>query len=85
MSTFGMRELALAARSAGTVIGALTTPVKRNALVAMAAALDARAHEILAGNALDVEAARAAGRNEAMIDRLRLDPARLANIAAGVR
>ncbi|MEO6687670.1 MAG: glutamate-5-semialdehyde dehydrogenase, partial [Dokdonella sp.] len=42
-------------------------------------------HEILAGNALDVEAARAAGRNEAMIDRLRLDPARLANIAAGVR
>lgn len=85
MSTFGMRELALAARSAGTVIGALTTSVKRNALVAMAAALDAREHEILAGNALDVEAARAAGRNEAMIDRLRLDPARLANIAAGVR
>ncbi|MEO7323629.1 MAG: glutamate-5-semialdehyde dehydrogenase [Dokdonella sp.] len=85
MSTPSMRELALAARAAGTVISALSTRFKRKALVAMAAALDAHAPDILAANALDIEAARAAGRNDAMIDRLRLDRARLANVAAGVR
>lgn len=84
MSTSSMRELALAARAAGTAMGALSTAVKRKALVAMAAALDAQAPEILASNALDIEAARAAGRSDAMIDRLRLDPARLAIVAAGV-
>ncbi|MEO5624574.1 MAG: glutamate-5-semialdehyde dehydrogenase [Dokdonella sp.] len=80
-----VRELALAARAAGTVIGSLSTSVKRKALDAMAAALDAQAPDILAANALDVEAARAAGRNDAIVDRLFLDPARLANVAAGVR
>jgi glutamate-5-semialdehyde dehydrogenase len=80
-----MRELASAARAAGFTIAALSTPEKRNALTAMADALDAQADAILAANRLDVDAARAAGKTEALVDRLRLDPERLANVAAGVR
>src|SRR3954470_22640432 len=80
-----MRDLALAARAAASTIAALSTVDKRNALIAMAAALDARADTILAANRLDVEAARAAGKSEALVDRLRLDAKRLADIGAGVR
>ncbi|MEP7044271.1 MAG: glutamate-5-semialdehyde dehydrogenase [Dokdonella sp.] len=80
-----VRDLALAARAVGATIAALTTAQKRAALDAMAAALDEQAPAILAANALDVDAARAAGRAEALIDRLRLDAARLADVAMGVR
>jgi len=80
----GVRDLALAARAAGATIAALTTAQKRTALTAMAAALEREAPTILAANALDVDAARAAGRSAALIDRLRLDEARLAGVAAGM-
>jgi len=80
-----MRELALAARAAGVRIAALSSADKRNALTAMAAALDAQATAILAANQLDVDAARAAGKTEALVDRLRLDAGRLKTVAAGVR
>ena len=80
-----MRELALAAREAGIAIAGLPTAAKRAALRAMAAALERDAAAILDANAHDVAAAVAAGRNAALVDRLRLDPARLAAVAAGVR
>ncbi|MEO7432152.1 MAG: glutamate-5-semialdehyde dehydrogenase [Dokdonella sp.] len=80
-----MRELALAARAAGVTIAALSTSEKRDALRAMAAALDAQADAILAANQIDVAAARGSGRREALVDRLLLDAERLANVAAGVR
>ena len=86
MSEFApVRDLALAARAAGATIAALTTARKRAALDAMAAALEEQAPAILAANALDVDAALAAGRTAALVDRLRLDAARLAGVAAGVR
>lgn len=85
MSTGTLRELAIAAREAGTVLQALSTKQKRAALFAMSQALESRAYEILAANAEDVEAARAAGRAESLVDRLRLDAVRLAGVAAGVR
>ncbi|HEY0179114.1 MAG TPA: gamma-glutamyl-phosphate reductase, partial [Dokdonella sp.] len=84
-ATASVRDLALAARAAGATIAALTTSQKRAALNAMAAALEEQSAAILAANALDVDAARAAGRSAALVDRLRLDEARLAAVAAGVR
>ncbi len=54
-------------------------------LMASAAAIEARADEILAANARDVSAAADFGLNSAGVDRLRIDPQRLAKIAAGVR
>lgn len=80
-----MRELALAARDAAPAVAALATAAKRAALRRMADELERQAAAILAANALDVEAAAAAGRADALVDRLRLDAARLAGVAAGVR
>ncbi|MGH8123978.1 MAG: glutamate-5-semialdehyde dehydrogenase [Rudaea sp.] len=78
-------ELALACRDAGAAIAALSTSAKRRILETMAAALEARAPAILAANARDLEAAQAKGLSAALIDRLLLDSARLAGMAAAVR
>jgi glutamate-5-semialdehyde dehydrogenase len=80
-----MRELALAARDAAAAVAALPTPAKRAALHRMADEIERQSAAILAANALDVEAAITAGRAAALVDRLRLDAARLAAVAAGVR
>jgi glutamate-5-semialdehyde dehydrogenase len=57
---------------------------KNDALMAAAAALRAQESGILAANDRDVAAARGAGLGGAMLDRLQLDPARVAAMAAGV-
>ena len=80
-----VRALALAAREAATTIATLPTAAKQAALRRMADELDGQAPAILAANARDVDAARAAGRAEHLIDRLRLDAARLAGVADAVR
>jgi len=80
-----VRELALAARDAAQIVAALPTTAKQAALRRMADELDAQAPAILAANALDVDAARAAGRAEHLVDRLRLDAERLAGVANAVR
>jgi len=80
-----IRDLASACRDAGAVIAQLPTPAKREVLEAMAATITARTAEILAANDRDVAAARAKGQTSALIDRLRLDAARLANVAAAIR
>jgi glutamate-5-semialdehyde dehydrogenase len=80
-----VRDLAAGARAAGTHVAALSTDAKRRALSAMADALDAQAEAILAANARDVSAAQAKDIGAAMLDRLRLDPQRLAGIVQAVR
>jgi glutamate-5-semialdehyde dehydrogenase len=73
------------ARVASRTLGSLTTTVKDRALHAAADAVLAHAHQILAANAADLDAARAAGTAEAMLDRLALNPQRIDGIAAGLR
>ncbi len=67
-------ELALASRA-----------VKDAALRAMADALSAAAPQLLTENRSDVDAARAAGTAEAMLDRLSLTPDRIEGMADGLR
>ena len=74
-----------AAKAAAPVLARTPTGAKNAALLAMADALGADAAVILAANAADVEAARADGTSEALIDRLRLDPDRLEAVAEGLR
>ncbi|MGY2084204.1 glutamate-5-semialdehyde dehydrogenase [Blastococcus sp. SYSU DS0539] len=76
---------ALRARSAARVLRTLPTDTKDAALAAMAEALVERTAEILAANAADVDAARADGTPEAILDRLRLDAARVAGVADALR
>ena len=73
------------ARVAARVLATLTTTVKDRALHAAADAVLAQSHRILAANVEDLEAARAAGTPEAMLDRLALNPQRVDGIAAGLR
>jgi glutamate-5-semialdehyde dehydrogenase len=73
------------AREAARVLRTLPTETKDAALTAMAEALLERADEVLAANAADVEAAAADGTPASLLDRLRLDPARLAGVADALR
>lgn len=73
-----------AARDAAAVLATTPTAAKSAALRAAAAALHAASAEIEAANALDMDAARAAGLSPAMLDRLLLTPARIAAMADGV-
>lgn len=79
-----IRGLAQAARQAGRRLAVIGTEEKNRALEAMAASLEARAPEILQANALDVEAARKAGMNAALLDRLTLNEKRIRDMVRGV-
>ena len=76
--------LCRAARAAAPAIARATTAEKNAALLAGAAALLARTGELVAANAGDVEAARAAGTAAAFLDRLTLTPARVDAMAVGL-
>jgi glutamate-5-semialdehyde dehydrogenase len=71
---------AAAARPAARVLAGLTSAAKGKALLAMASALSQRAGEVLAANANDLDAGVAAGMTDALLDRLRLTPARIDGI-----
>jgi glutamate-5-semialdehyde dehydrogenase len=83
MST--IREQALACRDAAQVVAALGSEAKRALLRDMAAALEAQSAAVLAANAEDMRQAAAKGVQCAMLDRLRLDQARVADIAGALR
>ena len=75
----------LAAKNAARVLSVAGTARKNAALEAIAAAIVARQGEILAANAADLEASKAAGLRPALLDRLALDEGRIAGIVEGVR
>jgi len=83
MST--IREQALACRDAAQVVAALGSDAKRALLRDMAGALEARSADVLLANARDMQAAADKGVQGAMLDRLRLDEARVAGIASALR
>ena len=58
---------------------------KQRLLEAMAAALEAGVEDILRATRQDLARAEAEGRGQAFLDRLALDPARIADMAAGLR
>lgn len=78
-------ELATAARRAQRDLAPLTGQAKDAALLALADALVAGADRILTANAEDLARARANGMSEGLVDRLALDPTRLAAVADAVR
>lgn len=84
-ATTDIRQQALACREAAQAVALLSTEAKNALLRAMGDALDADADVILAANAEDLHAAEAKGTTGAMLDRLKLDPQRLAAIAGALR
>lgn len=78
------QELLQKANAAKGAMALADTETKNRALLAMADGLEARCPDILAANALDLEAARGTV-SEVMLDRLALSPERVAGMAAGLR
>lgn len=79
-----MQQLGSAARAAAAVLALAPTTQKNEALLAAAAALRSRVPEILAANARDLAAAVARGTAASLMDRLKLDEARVEGIAKGL-
>lgn len=80
-----LTEMGQQAKEAAVILSVLPTPRKNEALCHAADALLQAQAEVLAANAQDVEAAKAAGIKGAFIDRLTLTPKRVAEMAEGLR
>ena len=80
-----IRTQATACRDAAQAIAQLPTAAKDALLRRMADALQRDADDILAANSKDMLAAQEKGVAAAMLDRLKLDPQRLDNIADALR
>lgn len=78
-------ELALAAQRASRQMANLSSAVKNQLLLKMAAALEAAQAELQLENEKDLQAARNKGMTAAMVDRLALTPERIAAMADGLR
>jgi len=79
-----MEKTKLAKETARTM-ASRTTAQKNEALLLMADALLARQDEIIAANARDIARGRETGLSESLLDRLALNPARIAAMAEGLR
>lgn len=78
-------QRAAGVRRAAMALGQCSDQQRREALLAMAAALEAQAEAIVAANRADLEAAAADGLAPALVARLKLDAAKLAGAIEGVR
>jgi len=79
-----MEEIGRAALDAARALAGASTAARNTALEAAAGAVRRRASSILEANEADMAAARARGLGGAMLDRLRLDRARVEAMAAGL-
>ncbi|HQF39323.1 MAG TPA: glutamate-5-semialdehyde dehydrogenase [Opitutaceae bacterium] len=80
-----VRQLAEAARAASLQLAVASTEAKNRALTALAEKIESSIPALIAANAQDLEAARAAGLSSAMLDRLTLNEPRIRQMAQGVR
>ena len=78
-------DLGRRAKSASRALALAATGTKDAALLAAADLLQHRCEEILDANATDVQRAAASGSSPTVVDRLRLNEARVASMAAGLR
>jgi glutamate-5-semialdehyde dehydrogenase len=77
-----MPDLGRRARAASKLLARAPTVQKNKAILSLAGLLERDSRDILSANAQDVEEAGRADLSAALIDRLTLDPARLADIAS---
>ncbi|MDE0546989.1 glutamate-5-semialdehyde dehydrogenase [Microbacterium sp. C7(2022)] len=73
------------AKDASRSVGLLSDQEKRDALAAIATAIEVACDDIVAANVEDLDRGRAAGLSDALQDRLRLDRTRVLALAAAVR
>ena len=79
-----VRRLAEEAKAASVELGMASFDVRNAALRAMAASLRAHTEDVLAANAQDMEAARAGGMKDSLLDRLLLTEERVEGMASAL-
>ena len=84
-ATTSIPDLARRARAVAPVLARASTDLKDAALLAAADRLEADVGDLLAANADDVARGEADGMATGFLDRLRLDPDRIASMASGLR
>jgi len=80
-----MQQLGQQARAASTAMSRADAGAKNAALNAIADAIDASAATLKTENAKDLRAGKASGLDDAMLDRLQLNDARIAGMSEGLR
>ncbi len=80
-----MQQLGQKARAAAVAISRAESAAKNQALLAMADAIDAASETLKAENQKDLQAGRDNGLDDAMLDRLELNDARIAGMSEGLR
>jgi glutamate-5-semialdehyde dehydrogenase len=80
-----MENLGINARQASKQIARATTDLKNSTLLRLTDLLSVRSEEILKANRVDIIAGEEAGLSEALLDRLTLNPSRLAGIVDDLR
>ena len=80
-----MQDLGQRARAASRAMARANTGAKNDALLHIAAALEAAQAELIAENAKDLEQGRKDGLDDALLDRLALNEERIAGMAEGLR
>ena len=78
-----LEQIGKQAKQAARVLAGADTETKNRALLAMADAIEQGAEQLLAANGEDMAAARAAGMNDTMLDRLQLTAERIRGMADG--
>ena len=85
MSAFNMAAMAAGAKVASRTAAQLTTLEKNALLNAIAGAIEANSVEIINENSKDIEAGRAKGLSDAMLDRLLLTEQGIKDISSAIR
>ena len=80
-----MRDLGQRARAASRLIGRADTNAKNDALIAIADRIDAQVVVLQQSNARDMQAGKASGLDDALLDRLELTDARIRAMSDGLR
>ena len=80
-----MQQLGQQARQASVDMSRADTSIKNKALLAIADAIDAATEALKVENAKDLDAGRASGLDDALLDRLELNDERIAGMSEGLR
>jgi glutamate-5-semialdehyde dehydrogenase len=80
-----MQEVGQRARAAARVMARAETAAKDTALMAMAAEIERQSDALIAANRKDLDAGKIQGLDEALLDRLELNAARIKSMAEGLR
>ena len=79
-----LKDIGMRARAAAAKMNLAGVADKNRGLAAVSRALNERAEEIIEANRIDVEAARNKGVKESLIDRLKVNDARILSMAQGL-